>query len=110
MPCSFWDSFAFQKPKTVATFTIPQLRYLQFPAIKEIFPAFSECTCATMPLVVFVLLNYSCLLKDSSAVLLRNLILGKKVTKKNPFSVSLALGLWYPGLGVVVDISTLSNW
>ncbi len=63
-----------------------------------------------MPLVVFVLLNYSCLLKDSSAVLLRNLILGKKVTKKNPFSVSLALGLWYPGLGVVVDISTLSNW
>lgn len=57
------------------------------------FPAFSECNCATMPLVVFVLLNYSCLLKDLSVALLRNLILGKKVSKKSPFSVSLALGL-----------------
>jgi hypothetical protein len=93
MPCSFRNSFAFQKPKTVATFTIPQLQYLQFPTEKEMFPAFSECTCATMPLVGFVLLNYSCLLKDLSAALLRNLILGKKVTKKNLFSVSLALGL-----------------
>jgi len=93
MPCSFWDSFAFQKPKTIATFTIPQLQYLQFPSKKEMFPAFSECTCATMPLVVLILLNYSCLLRDLSAALLRSLILGNKVTKKNPLSVSLALGL-----------------